>query len=207
MQTKIKLNLPELSPDVTSAKVVIYNESRQIHKSWEFQGNTTFMVDIPMDTIEWFNVWTLVNNKWSIILGGVPEIIALDTGELFLELNDRPQVVPTVVTKTAQVTQADADFVNGVLGDQVVSPTTPTLPQMAKSLGSSVAGWAKAGFAMASIETVDARLAICKACDLWDQTGFGGTGRCSKCGCSTQAKLRMATSSCPLNPPKWSAQQ
>jgi hypothetical protein len=28
-----------------------------------------------------------------------------------------------------------------------------------------------------------------------------GTGRCSKCGCSTWAKLRMASEKCPID--KW----
>lgn len=79
----------------------------------------------------------------------------------------------------------------------------PTLGEMAKSLGTGVTQWAKAGFPMVSPEILAIRLEICQGCEFWDATGFGGTGRCAHCGCSTQAKLRMKTSSCPLTPPKW----
>ena len=92
---------------------------------------------------------------------------------------------PPCATQPPQITQADADFVNSVLGEGVVSPTAPTLSEMASSLGTSFAQWAKAGFAMASDETIAARMAICKECEFWDQAGYGGTGRCAKCGCST----------------------
>jgi len=47
------------------------------------------------------------------------------------------------------------------------------------------------------------RMDICKSCDQWDAQALGGTGRCRKCGCSTWAKLRMATESCPIG--KWEA--
>lgn len=72
-----------------------------------------------------------------------------------------------------------------------------------KSLGGDVSKWAKSGFQTVSEEDLVSRLEICKGCEFWDADGFAGTGRCQKCGCSTQAKLRMATSSCPLTPPKW----
>lgn len=48
-----------------------------------------------------------------------------------------------------------------------------------------------------------AREATCRACPEWDAAALNGTGRCRKCGCSTWAKLRMATESCPLG--KWEA--
>lgn len=79
----------------------------------------------------------------------------------------------------------------------------PTLPEMARSLAGSVAGWAKSGFQVTDEVMLASRLEICRGCEFWDASGFAGTGRCQKCGCSTQAKLRMATASCPLNPPKW----
>jgi hypothetical protein len=81
------------------------------------------------------------------------------------------------------------------------SVTPPTLPQIASSLASSVGEWAKAGLPVATSEQLDSRMAICKSCEFWDQSGFAGTGRCKKCGCSTQAKLRMSTSKCPID--KW----
>lgn len=81
------------------------------------------------------------------------------------------------------------------------SSTTPTLPQMARSLASSAARWAKSGFQTTTPEQLESRLAICQSCEFWEEAGFAGTGKCKKCGCSTQAKLRMATSKCPID--KW----
>jgi len=71
------------------------------------------------------------------------------------------------------------------------------------SFSYSAIHWAENRFPVVSQDQLAHRLGICQACEFWDQTGFGGTGRCSKCGCSTQAKLRMATSSCPVD--KWTS--
>lgn len=197
MKTKIRLNIPPLDP-AHESKLVIYDEPRNILFSSNISSNE-IDADLPFETAAWFNIWIFAHGGWSVAFGGVPQIVSIQKDEMILEISTTPKS-HTSVKKTPQITAHDAEFVNGILGDKSVSPT---LPQMAKSLGSAVAGWAKAGFAMASAETLASRLSICGACDLWDPTAFGGTGRCSKCGCSTQAKLRMATSSCPLDPPKW----
>ena len=81
------------------------------------------------------------------------------------------------------------------------NPPPPSLPQMATSLGGSLANFARSGFATTDAETLAAREATCKSCDLWDAAAINGTGRCRKCGCSTWAKLRMASEKCPLG--KW----
>jgi hypothetical protein len=52
-------------------------------------------------------------------------------------------------------------------------------------------------------EALATREATCRACDQWDASALNSTGRCRKCGCSTWAKLRMATESCPIG--KWKA--
>ena len=211
MQTKVHLNISvSLVSNAEDIQVVLYdNVPQSIFKAsvTASQGDRLqglFIAEFPIERAERFNVWVRSGGKWNIVLGGVPQINILGNGEEILELNDRPQF--DTVNKTRQITRADADFANGVLGGLVVSPTEPTFAQKAKSLGSSVSDWAKTGFSLASAETLEARLAICRGCEFWDATGFGGSGRCSKCGCSTQAKLRMATSTCPLAPPKWSAQ-
>ena len=59
------------------------------------------------------------------------------------------------------------------------------------------------GFAATPPEALAAREATCRACPEWDAAALNGTGRCRKCGCSTWAKLRMATERCPLG--KWEA--
>jgi len=55
----------------------------------------------------------------------------------------------------------------------------------------------------ASGEVFKQRMEICGKCEFWNGSGFGGTGKCEKCGCSSQGRLRMAETKCPLDPPKW----
>lgn len=79
----------------------------------------------------------------------------------------------------------------------------PSLKKKALSLAASLTEWAAAGFKVVSQEEFDRRLATCKSCEFWDGRAMAGTGKCKKCGCSTQAKLRLSTAACPEN--KWSA--
>ena len=72
---------------------------------------------------------------------------------------------------------------------------------MAASFGGSIAKFARSGFATTDAETLATREATCKSCDLWDAAAINGTGRCRTCGCSTWAKLRMASEKCPVG--KW----
>ena len=67
----------------------------------------------------------------------------------------------------------------------------------------SSANFARSGFAATPPEILTAREATCRACPEWDAAALNATGRCRKCGCSTWAKLRMATEACPLG--KWEA--
>lgn len=76
----------------------------------------------------------------------------------------------------------------------------PGVFAMAKNFGTSMVKWAKSGFKTVDEQSIyDARLEICKSCPEWDSNALGGTGRCKICGCSTKAKLRLATESCPKN--------
>ena len=63
--------------------------------------------------------------------------------------------------------------------------------------------FARSGFATTPPEILAQREATCRACPEWDAQALNATGRCRKCGCSTWAKLRMATERCPLG--KWEA--
>jgi hypothetical protein len=64
-------------------------------------------------------------------------------------------------------------------------------------------GFADSGFSATPPEALANREATCRACPEWDSAALNATGRCRKCGCSTWAKLRMATERCPLG--KWEA--
>jgi len=88
---------------------------------------------------------------------------------------------------------------------QGLNKDEPSLAEKAKSLASSVSSFAASGFKTATQEQFATRLEICSSCEFWVKEGFGGTGKCNKCGCSTQAKLRMASAKCPVD--KWQAVQ
>jgi len=57
--------------------------------------------------------------------------------------------------------------------------------------------WIKSGLQVASDATIESRRAACEGCEFWDHSALQGTGKCRICGCSTWAKIRMATESCP----------
>lgn len=78
---------------------------------------------------------------------------------------------------------------------------TPSIGEMVVSVGKSLTKWVGSGFSKSTQEVIDTRLSICKGCEFWDAQALNGGGRCLKCGCSTWAKLRMASEKCPLD--KW----
>ena len=82
-----------------------------------------------------------------------------------------------------------------------VSSAPPSLPQQAANLGKALVNWTASGFSTTPPEILATREATCRACPEWDAAALNNTGRCNKCGCSTWAKLRMATERCPLG--KW----
>lgn len=63
--------------------------------------------------------------------------------------------------------------------------------------------WMRSGFNVIDNFNLNKRFQICITCEFWDKNSFRGTGKCNKCGCSTWAKLRMATERCPIG--KWEA--
>lgn len=73
--------------------------------------------------------------------------------------------------------------------------------EMLARFGHAAHRFARSGFAATPPEILAAREATCRACPEWDAAALNATGRCRKCGCSTWAKIRMATESCPLG--KW----
>ena len=77
----------------------------------------------------------------------------------------------------------------------------PSIPQMLKTASNAAVNFARSGFVATDADTLAARESTCKSCDMWDAAALNGTGRCRKCGCSTWAKLRMASEKCPLG--KW----
>ena len=77
----------------------------------------------------------------------------------------------------------------------------PPIPQQARNLFRTALGWVRGGFKLAPRKVRRQRLAICEACDKYDQV----QKRCRVCGCANSAKVWIASDQCPLNPPKWGA--
>jgi hypothetical protein len=86
---------------------------------------------------------------------------------------------------------------------QVVTKKTeyPRLASMLENFYNSSARFFRSGFSTTPPEALATREATCRACPEWDAQALNNTGRGRKCGCSTWAKLRMATERCPLG--KW----
>jgi len=81
----------------------------------------------------------------------------------------------------------------------------PTVAEMATNFTQAMGDWVQAGFAVVGREIYEQRHAICLGCEYWDAKARAGLGKCKRCGCS-RAKLWLASSKCPLNPPKWERQ-
>ena len=73
-----------------------------------------------------------------------------------------------------------------------------SVTDMAKGFFGSAGKFVAAGMPRTPSDVFQARLDTCRSCAYWNAEGFAGTGSCRQCGCSTQAKLRMATSECPM---------
>lgn len=87
---------------------------------------------------------------------------------------------------------------SGTAALQPAKSVYPTTKDMVASASKAVANWAKSGMQIAEPVHVQERKTICAGCEFWDSEALKGTGRCKKCGCSTWAKIRLATESCPI---------
>lgn len=70
----------------------------------------------------------------------------------------------------------------------------PSLWEQATSAAKSAVGFAASGFKMASMELVEQRLTVCRACDRYD----AAPKRCRECGCFVEVKARAETAVCPI---------
>jgi len=73
----------------------------------------------------------------------------------------------------------------------------PSLTEQAGNFLTSMKNFASSGFKATTAEQLETRKAICNDCKFFDPSGFGGLGKCRKCGCSAY-KLNIAASVCPM---------
>lgn len=73
------------------------------------------------------------------------------------------------------------------------------LAASAVKFGKSMTTWAWSGFKV-SAQAYDQRMAVCRACEFWEEHSRLGYGKCQKCGCG-RAKQWLPHESCPIG--KW----
>lgn len=128
-----------------------------------------------------------------------------------LNLGEPPKIYNKQIefhsTKLREIYKDDFDLYESIREPQTLvkckSAINPSLWEQMRNVGFAVGKFTRSGFIPTPPEALAAREATCRACDQWDAAALRGTGRCNKCGCSTWAKLRMATERCPLG--KWEA--
>ena len=85
--------------------------------------------------------------------------------------------------------------------DKKLTPTD--IKSVAGNFIGSLKKWQTSGRPVVTKADWEFRLKTCRECSWWQEFAKTKIARCKKCGCSS-AKLLLATSKCPLNPPKWS---
>jgi hypothetical protein len=118
-----------------------------------------------------------------------------------------PEEISILVKKTAKLNLSAPPQMSMEISIPTSAPMT-TNPvqvkyagarQMVKNFGNAMIESGKTGFKMVTEEIFQQRLATCRACPHWQSEPVQ---RCKVCGCTT-GKLKLASSRCPLNPPRW----
>ena len=71
-----------------------------------------------------------------------------------------------------------------------------------KNLAHSLISWKKSGRPVVESHQWNKRISICRSCSFWTENKQTNYAKCTKCGCGS-GKLLLASSKCPLNPPRW----
>ena len=71
-----------------------------------------------------------------------------------------------------------------------------------KNLANSLVAWRKSNRPVVTGHQWNERLRVCRGCSHWMENKSTNMAKCMKCGCSS-GKLLLASSNCPLSPPKW----
>lgn len=82
--------------------------------------------------------------------------------------------------------------------------TSSEYKDLPPNLKHSLDVWTKSRRPVVSASQWSKRLSICRGCQFWMENTKTKVAKCMKCGCSS-GKLLLATSNCPLNPPKWTS--
>jgi hypothetical protein len=113
-----------------------------------------------------------------------------------------------------RVCGGEQKYINLVIGmarpsapHHLLAPSDPpSHPSLARQAWNAARAIFRAGTSLittghlkATRDQQEARLAICRECDRYDETQV----RCRECGCYLVEKTSWITEQCPLSPPKW----
>lgn len=152
-------------------------------------------------------------------------VVDAETGEKIL---GEPVTTAVLMEKASKVAELAGVPENGVLqvvtednqtmyfsadGEVTFPPQNPQYPPMgqqlknlAGSIGRTIKGAITGKRVTVPSEVKESRLEECRKCEKWNAAGARGTGRCTVCGCSTNAKLSLAAEQCPHpEGPRWLA--
>lgn len=141
-----------------------------------------------------------------VVVGGTYEEL-LRAVRLFLGNNNYPiprEIGQEVLRALDEEIQEDMHKRGLPVYPLVKTTEKPSVSQMARNFAYAATGWALSGFKHVSQEVYEFRLERCEGCHFWQGQSAFGYGRCGKCGCSG-LKLFMASTRCPLDPPRWTA--
>ena len=134
-----------------------------------------------------------IQDFWSELdLGNAPQIIYKETKE-FPELRE--------------IYKEDFELFESITHPKMISEKDRNIPssiwEQMKGVSFAVKNLSPSNFNTTPPEDLANREATCRVCPEWEAPALNKIGRCKKCGCSTQSKLRSATERCPIG--KWEA--
>lgn len=183
LQNKSKLNLsvsniaPEKLPKLLFKNFI----ASEAEKEYEKLANSVLtifssLLNVPQDTLEVLNIDLKIKDK---------NILEFLQNQVEKKIEAEIQPAINKVANNSEITNAEL----------------PSVWSMLKNVGSAAVKSAKSGFKMVTNAQYEERTNICKSCEFWNPKAFNNTGQCTKCGCSTVAKLKLATEKCPID--KW----
>lgn len=184
-ESKVKLHIEGIAPEKLPRLLfnnLISDEAEKEYNKLTHSLLTVFsqLLNIPVQELEVLDLKLQIKDK------NIIEFL-----EEKIEKNITSDIQP-LINRTLNKTKPAATTNSGEL---------PSVWSMVKNVGKAAVKSAASGFKIVTDAQYEERTNICKSCEFWKKDAFAGTGQCVKCGCSTKAKLKLATEKCPIG--KW----
>jgi hypothetical protein len=185
--------------DRLSPTVALESMQKGLYPSLHFLPQARYTLEHSQPVYLWRATEHVTDFWQTLALGAAPEILPTSRfpEEIEFLAAHEPELREIYSEDFALYAAADSP------GKLYTPAAAPRLLTMMANFYSSAHRFARSGFATTPPDILASREATCRACPEWDAEALNKTGRCRKCGCSTWAKLRMATEVCPIG--KWKA--